>query len=148
MKNSQIERNENARNAIKDILFMYKTLIDYSGLFDDFGCEDGTFNPYLFVNCSQQEYDIDEEEEKLLNEGSAIKLICKVYQAWGQHGYPESSSTTVDKIKDLLENGCVDHLPELKCILVESIENIQLAEKKFDGIYRKYVVGYFESLIR
>ena len=82
MKENQFEKNQSALNAIKDILFMYKTLVDYSGLFDDFGYEDGTFDPFVFVNCKQNEYGIDGDEQRLLNEGSAIKLICKVYQAW------------------------------------------------------------------
>lgn len=95
-----------------------------------------------------KKFNIDEEEQKLLNEGSAIKLICIVYGIWGQQGYPSAKSRTIDKIQELIVGKRVDHLPELKAVLNLSIENIQKGTLEYEYIYKKYVIGYFKSLIK
>ena len=33
-----------------ETFFLCRELIDYAGLFDDFGCEDGVFDPEYYIN--------------------------------------------------------------------------------------------------
>lgn len=54
MQDTSFENYLKAQSALKDILFMYKTLIDYSGLFDDLGIESGKFDPFTFIDCDQK----------------------------------------------------------------------------------------------
>ena len=72
-----------AERAIKDILFMYYTCVDYSGLFDDFGTEWGEFDPFEYIDFNHESLDGYSLDIKLLNEGSAIKIACEIFQTWG-----------------------------------------------------------------
>lgn len=54
MQDTSFENYLKAQSALKDIIFMYKTLIDYSGLFDDLGIESGEFDPFTFIDCDQK----------------------------------------------------------------------------------------------
>ncbi len=141
------EKYKKANEAIRDILFMYRELINYSGLFDDFGTEDGLFNPSIYVDCSTKELSIHEDDAKLLHEGSAIKLICSVFQAWGQEGYPERDCQSVIVAKNLLEKGRLKHIPELEGVLKISLVSYDKANEFSNEIYKKYVLGYFKKLI-
>lgn len=144
---SEIDKYEVAINAIKDILYMYKVLSDYSGLYDDFGTEDGQFEPSTFIDCNSADYGIDEEDVKLLHEGSAIKLICSVYQAWSQGGYPEIEPASVALAKSLLNEGKLHHIPDLERVLEIALTSINEAQPYFKVVYEKYVIGYLKSLI-
>ena len=147
MNDNEFSNFNHASEAIRDVLFMYKALIEYSGLYDDFGTEDGKFEPEIFVNCKASEYSIDEDDARLLHEGSAIKLICSVYQAWSQGGYPIQESLAAEKAKHILNEGKINHMPELEAILKIALYSCEDARPQFNLVFEKYVKGYFKSLI-
>src|SRR5947209_1414312 len=76
-----------AQRAIRDILFMYRFLAGYRGLYCDFGWEDGEFDPLAYIDTADHP-NLDPDDVRLLREGSAIKVLCYVLQAYGQGGYP------------------------------------------------------------
>lgn len=143
----KFEKYRLAQEAIRDILFMYKTLVDYSGLFEDFGAEDGLFDPAIYVDCGAENLGIDESDAKLLHEGSAIKLICAVFQAWGQGGYSSERDTYCTmKAKTLLAQGRLKHIPDLEHVLNTALMSYDEGKKLSNKIYKKYVLAYFEKL--
>jgi hypothetical protein len=105
------------------------------------------FDPAIYVDCSAEDLDVGESDAKLLHEGSAIKLICRVRQAWGQGGYsPERDTGWTTTAKTLLAHGRLKHIPELEAVLKIGLVSYDEANKLSQDIYRKYVLGYFERL--
>lgn len=147
MSDNEFDNFNKASEAIRDVLFMYKTLIEYSGLYDDFGSEDGKFEPEIFIDCKASDYCIGEDDARLLHEGSAIKLICSVFQAWSQGGYPVSYSQAAEKARNILENGSISHMPELETTLKVALSSCEDAQPHFKVVYEKYVKSYFKSLV-
>ena len=135
-----------AIDAIKDILYMYRELIGYNGLFDDFGVEDGVFDPTTYIDISPQDVELGDDDIKLLHEGSAIKIICSVLQAWCQGGYPDTVTQYLQDIKKLLGDGRLRHLPELESLLSTAFKSDEDAWDASRPIYEKYVKGYFKTL--
>lgn len=140
------EKFVKANEAIKDILFMYRELVNYSDLFDDFGIEDGSFEPSIYVDCNAEELGINQDDVKLLHEGAAIKLICSVFQAWGQGDYPNSEPHSVMIAKKLLEKERLKHIPELEHVLKTVLISSDKARESSKEIYKNYVLGYFKKL--
>ena len=128
---------------------MYRELVFQSGLYDDFGFEDGQFDPVEFVDIEGECIGMDSDDVVLLHEGAFIKIICNVLQAWSQGGFPQTVTSTIYKYKELLLSERLDHIPELKLFLAKSLNSID-EESAWDGadaIYQKYVVGYFKKLL-
>lgn len=149
-KLSEVEKHEkylNAEDAIRDILYMYYVCLEYNCLFDDFGTEDGKFDPYIFIDCTVNEvgYDID---YKILHEGSAIKLACKVLQAWGQGGYTGIDSKGLEDIKALVKTNRMAHITELKEFIELALVSYERAQEKANEVFTKFVVGYFRELTK
>jgi len=134
-----------AERAIKDILFMYYTCVDYSGLFDDFGTEWGEFDPFEYIDFNHESLDGYSLDIKLLNEGSAIKIACEIFQTWGQGDI--QSSHMLD-VKKLVSSERLNHLPELKIFLKLALESCSEGKKKSGKIYQKYIVGFFSDLAK
>ncbi len=134
-----------AENAIRDILYMYYVCVDYNGLFDDFGTEDGDFDPFYFIDCSVDKVGY-ELNYKLLHEGSAIKISCQIMQAWGQGGYTGIKSKGLERIKSLVKSERVDHIPELKAFIELALISQEKAEEKSKEIYDKYVLGRYRAI--
>ena len=134
-----------AENAIRDILYMYYVCVDYDGLFDDFGTEDGKFDPFYFIDCSVDEVGY-ELNFNLLHEGSAIKISCQILQAWGQGGYKGIESKGLESVKSLVKSSRIDHIPELKAFIKLALVSQVMAQEKSQVIYDKYVLGRYRAL--
>ena len=130
-----------AEDAVKDILYMYKTCTEYFGLFDDFGWEDGKFDPFFYVDCPADLAGGEDCELQLLHEGSAIKIACGILQSFGQGGdhYP-------GKAKELIKQNRLSHLPELEEFIKGILESDEKSLSKSPYIYEKYILGYFKRL--
>ena len=142
-----MELYEKALSALRDIMYTYKVMIDYSGFFDDFGSEDGKFDPEEFIDCDPLVLSIDEDEAKLLHEGCAIRIISGVLQDWGQGGHPERECYWVLMAKRVLEKKRLDHIPELREAMELSIESEKRFRDREKALFLKYVIGYFKRLI-
>ena len=125
---------------------MYKELINYSGLFDDFGTEDWQFDPAVYIDYKDVTACFSEVDLSLLYEGSAIKIICGVLQCWGQGGYPEKESYYTVMANELLAKNRLDHIPELRESLRVCLESESQFNKFRESIYENYVIGYLKTL--
>ncbi len=147
-----MEFNENnyetANELIKSILFMYVDLMKTGEIANDI--EYGTFNELEYVNStldkSLDDYDIDID---LINIGSAIKILCIIYEQRDQYENIEEAydSEYFTEIKKALVEGKFKHLPDIE----NFIELLFKTDKGFDEalkpIVDKYVAGYFERLL-
>ncbi|QBY05989.1 hypothetical protein E2K93_17175 [Thalassotalea sp. HSM 43] len=145
--NEKLRRFLKTEEALKDILYMYYTCFDYSSLFTDMGTEDGNFDPYYFIDCGECEtgYPIDYE---LLHHGSAIKISCRILQAWEQGGYKGYNSDGLTAEKELISNGRMDHIPELREYILASLNSHDEGLSQGAAIYKKYVLGFFQGLTK
>ncbi|WP_444930361.1 hypothetical protein ACJJIF_00795 [Microbulbifer sp. SSSA002] len=132
-------------SAIKDILYMYYTCVDYSGLFDDFGTEWEEFDPLEYIDFNHDSLGGYSLDIKLLNEGSAIKLACKILQTWGQGNI---HSDYMQSVRDLVKSERIDHMPELKTFIKLALHSYPEGNEKSVDIYQKYIVGYFHELTK
>lgn len=136
-----------AQDVVRDVLFMYRELVGWHGLYDDFGREDGKFEPLEWIDLTAQQVDIDGEDLRLIHEGCALKLICHMLQSWGQGDYPNTETPYIRRIKDAVAAGRADHLPELKAVLQDAFISDAVVWRKSDNLYERYVVGYFHRLL-
>ena len=142
----EMKDHDEAISAVKDVMYMYTTLVNYSGFFDDFGTEDGKFDPFYYIDCAASNLGIQEEEAKLLHEGSAIKIICGVLLSWGQGNHPEEKTYYVDMFEKLMAARRLEHIPELRDAIELSIKSDSDFWVISGQLYKKYVLGYFRSL--
>jgi len=136
-----------AENALKDILYMYYTCVDYRTLYSDMGTEDGKFDPFYFIDCAEAQTGYETDFD-LLHQGSAIKIACRIIECWEQGGYEGFESNRLKIEKELVASGRMDHLPELKKYIFDSLHSYSLAIEGSGAIYSKYVEGFFVKLIQ
>ena len=61
--------------------------------------EDGSFLSDIFIDCSAEEYDLEERDAQFLREASAIKLICRLNQNLSENGSLTESSKLLSQQK-------------------------------------------------
>ncbi|MDU0353647.1 hypothetical protein RS130_06620 [Paraglaciecola aquimarina] len=143
----RFERYQSAMEAIKDALFMYKTLLDYQYFFDDLSFEDGNFSPDIFIDCSAEEYSLEESDAQFLREASATKLICRLNQNLSENGSLIKSSKFVMLAKSILvENRC-HYVPELGQIIRNIIDSQEYGEAIPEGSFKTYVIERFRDYL-
>ena len=147
--NTEYDKKERdkAIAAVKDVLYMYTVLLNYSGFFDDFGTEDGKFNPYDYIDCNAKTLGIEEDEASLLHEGSAIKIICGILFSWGQGNHPEEETYYVKMYNQLILENRMEHIPKLRDAIQLCIESDDKFWVVSNKLYQNYVVGYFKKLL-
>lgn len=95
---------QEAEQAIRDILFLYRELTDYLGIVGDH--DTGTFQPWKFVDCSVDDGYGGDEAEKLLHEGAAVALLSEMIDWWTQ-----GSGSNIETYRAAIEQRRFDHLP-------------------------------------
>lgn len=147
LKEINEENYVEAINAISDIMYMYYDLINS---YEGFGhnIETGNFDPIFYVDS----YLFEKERTSLgidvsiLHEGSAVAILCKLYDFWDEHDeIPEDNFAF--KVKKILSEKRLDHLP----LAEKAVELAFADEEKFREtlreVYEKYVVDFFRKLI-
>jgi hypothetical protein len=154
MDEEHFQRHLKAEDALRDILFMYRECLNYKCLYDDFGTEDGKFDPFFFIDCSEKDAGyMHESDLKLLHEGSAIKLASHALQSMGQGGYPENSYPQIERVRKLFSSKRMAHLPEFERFFelylhptgetwMEELDKISME------LYNQFIYEYFQSLLR
>ena len=141
------QRYLQAQDAIRDILYMYKTCVEYKCLFEDFGLEDGKFDPFVFVDCDPEMVGGDSSDAKLLREGSTIKIVCTILQAWGQGSYPETDTVFTKDAKKLVKSGRLEKYQSQKTFIELSLASYEDTVEKSAEVYSMQVVGYFQRML-
>lgn len=138
-----------ALEAVRDILLMY---VDMAESYQGFGhAVDAAirFDPLRFVDAEvgEQGYLVDLE---LLRAGSAIAVLCYLYDAWAEEQSIAGPHT--ERYQRALTLGKLRHVPDIEAVAVEALrrDKMSLNDSWFADavapIYRKYVLGYFRRL--
>ena len=136
-----------AQDAMRDILYMYKTCLEYKCLFEDFGVEDGKFDPFVFVDCDSEMVGGDNSDAMLLREGSTIKIVCAILQAWGQGSYPKTDTMFIKEVNKLLESGRLEKYGDQKKFIELALISYDETVEKSAEVYNTQIVGYFEEML-
>ena len=139
---------ELAEKVIKDILYMYVDILDSKEITHDIYY--GSFDALEHVDSKTinlEGYDID---ISLINEGSAIKILCIMFEHYDQFETLEEvyNSEYFLEIKELIQSGKLDHIPKLKKVieLAYTVDEFGLSNLLID-VYQEYVVGYFKRIL-
>ena len=143
------ENYEEANQAIRDILFLFKELADgYHGFGHaaDYGLR---FDPLKFVDAELGPRfgwgDLD-----LLRSGSAVAMLCYVYDWWLEESGLNGEHTA--GIREALESGRLGRFPDIEAVLREAFRRNEIPiddpwfEEAVVPVYRNHVLAYFRRL--
>lgn len=140
---------KHAREAIKDILFMYVDLIQSYGGFGH-NIATGRFRAIELIDVGlyeERDYDSFKVDISLLQAGSAISLLCKLSDAWDENGSWNVGTLPFVDTKRAYEAGRFDHLPEIhKAFSLGFGSNEEAFRNQLAKVYRQHVCGYFSNL--
>jgi hypothetical protein len=135
------ETAKRAQDAIRDILYLYRELVAYGGVVGDHTI--GSFDPWEFVRAAAYGGWAIDEDLKLLHEGSAVALLCDLLDEMEQRG----SEMEMDRFRQGLEAGLLDHLPLAKEALRAGLKGPDAVREAAGPVYREYVLGYLSTLV-
>ncbi|WP_415831191.1 hypothetical protein [Deinococcus frigens] len=114
---------EEARQALRDILFLYVDLAEGYGGFGH-GVDTGTFDPFRFIDA-----DVDVAPEyaspvdlDLLRQGSAVAILCSLYNMWSEFDDVNSTSTWSERLHTAIAQARFEYCPDIAQLLVETFE--------------------------
>ena len=137
-----------ANAAIRDILYMYVDMVEsYKG----FGHNilTGTFSPLDFVDAPIFEppgvnFGID---IALLQNGSAIALLCELFNIWDETGSWKRNSLPLYQIRKANEERRFSHLQEIQEAFDLGFGDDEAAFlDQLQVVYKEYVCSYFKYL--
>jgi len=140
---------EVANNATRDILFMYRDMIECYGGFGG-TIDTGSFDALAFLDFSVHErpgttLGIDVE---LVQQGSAVAILLKIHDAWCKgDGEILPRSTFTDQVREALDRGRFDHLGVARAALDAGLKSLELFLSRLPAVYDAYVLGYFRRLL-
>jgi hypothetical protein len=143
------DNHEEAADALRDILMMY---VDMAAGYAGFGHASD-----VYVRFDRLKF-VDAEDDgkaayvdlKLLRAGSAVAIMCFFYDLWCEDQH--LSGPHVRRYEEALEQGRLRSFPDIEQVLREAISRRYIPfeddwfEEAVSPIYRKHVLGYFQSL--
>ncbi|MFC4455270.1 hypothetical protein [Deinococcus sonorensis] len=152
MDKSTAELNSDARQALRDILFLYADLAgSYGGV--GHGADTGTFDPHQFLDVDLEQCpDLDRTLDlALLRQGSAIALLCGVYDLWNEAEDVRLDDPWVDRLRAALAQGSFRCCPDIEHVILETFESHfryddPWLHQQAQPLYERYVRAYFARL--
>ncbi len=145
---------EIGNKAMANVLLLYYHLLDEGGITNDqtIYLNQNEFDGFNFLATEVREKGNEglDLNEALINEGAIIYLLCELNDIISEHDQDYRIQPLTQKICAALEVHQKDPIPEvgslLKEILVaESDFHFTLYNKILQGIYKKYVHGFFAA---
>ncbi len=141
---------EEATDATRDILMMYWDMAYSTSGFAHLNNVYVRFDPLKFIDAvgdgTTGGFDV-----KLLNEGSAVAILCAFYDVWEEE-QSLSNNPQTKHYEDALLAGRLRRFPDIEEVIRSAIERdvMPIDDCWFDDtvtpIYRKYVTGLFARL--
>jgi hypothetical protein len=128
-----------AQDAIRDILYLYRDLVQYGGLVGDHDL--GAFEPWEFLQATVHGGWATDDDMKLLHEGSAVAVICDLMDEIDQRG------RDIKRFRHALEAGWFDELPAAREAVRAGLTDTGELQEAFKPVYRDYVLGYLSTLV-
>lgn len=144
---------EEAGDAIRDILMMYVDLADGTAGFGHNADVYVRFDPFKFVDAEAKEDGYYYVDLELLRAGSAVAILCALYNVWTEEQKLEGHPLT-ERFQAAIGAGRLSRFPDIEGVIIEAIRrNCALIEDQWMDdavrpIYRKYVIGYFARLAK
>jgi hypothetical protein len=145
--------SEEAGDAIRDILMMYVDLAEATAGFGHNADVYVRFDPIKFVDAEVEEDGYYHVDLELLRSGSAIAILCALYNAWTEEQKLEGHPLT-KRFKAAVDAGRFCRFPDIEGVILEAIRRDcapiedQWLDDAVRPIYQKYVIGYFARLAR
>lgn len=140
--------------AMAQVLLLYYHLLDEGGISNDqtVYLDPAHFNGFDFLGSKVVEgaYESLDLDERLINEGAVIYLLCDLNDTLAEYDEDFKSHPSYKKIVASLTPYKCAPIPELE----ELLEQMAVSEEEFDystynqilqGIYTKYVRGFFKG---
>jgi hypothetical protein len=137
---SDASTSQQAREAIRDILYLYRELTFYEGIQGDH--DTGSFDPWTFLQGTAYGGWVTEDDLKLLHEGSAVALVCDLIDEI------EQRAGDTERYSSELRAGAFDDHPPAKAAVLAGVESGRDALlSAVAPVYQKYVQTYFANLV-
>jgi len=143
------ENYKDASEAIRDVLMMYVDMAEATSGFGHSCDVYVRFDRLKFLDA-QDDGEAVYVDLDLLRAGSAIAVLGFLYDLWSEEHRLSGSHTA--RYEQAIRDGRLSSFPDIEVVVREAISRdyILLADNWFDEavapIYRKYVLGYFQSL--
>lgn len=146
------ENYQIANDAVRDILFMYRDLIEsYAGF--GHGIDTGTFDAVEFLKIDVREQpgsnlDLDIE---LIRTGAAISILCGLLDSWDEGVAPSDWMGTTGLIGRSyieLSNGRFAFDDLIENAVRSAFDDEQRFLATLRPVYEKHVIGYFKELVK
>ncbi|GGO29852.1 hypothetical protein [Deinococcus humi] len=144
------ENSDEARQALRDILFLYVDLAEsYNGF--GHGMDRGTFDPFRFLDAEAEEPANPPVNLTLLRQGSAVALLCGLYDLWNEAEDVNIDHPWVERLRSALAQWRFAACPDIAQVMVETFERYSRFDDPWLGeqvqpLYEKYVAAYFIRL--
>ena len=132
-----------AKDALKDILFMYYDMSTYNGFGHNVEC--GAFNPYWFLKVKiVQNGFVSENEATAIEQGASIKILN-----WVNDYLDDNSLNNIEVNSSpwyhLINHGKLSHLPEAESALKAAHTDYDLFQSELKLVYKTYVLGFINA---
>ena len=139
-----------AQQAMRDILFMYFDLAEsYRGF--GHGIDTGTFDAFKYLEVEAEPLRGFTVDIDLLWQGSAIALLCGLYDHWVEHEDVSHASPWLNRLRRFVSDGRFLHCEDVGTLIAEAFErnpglHDPFLDQRSQLIYQKYVAGSFARL--
>lgn len=138
---------QETERARRDLLCLYRSLCDRGRLYEDFGHEHGEFDPLRFIDLAD-DAGFDADATRLLREGSAVAVLCRLLEEASQGGYPRHRSAFIERVAEALALGRFAGDRCLEDAVRTGLASPEALFQDAGALFRRYVLGYFEDLVR
>lgn len=143
---------QEAQDAIRDILMTYVDLADSTEGFGHNADVYIRFDPLKYVDAEVEDARTHYVDLELLRSGSAVALLCALYDMWIEEHALDGLPLTV-RIQAAILQGRLSRYPDIESVITQvirrncgPIEDFWI-ETAVAPIYRKYVLGFFARLV-
>jgi len=134
-----------ANDATRDILFMYRDLIEsYRGF--GHGIDTGSFDAFATVTCHVEDSALELDQD-LLRVGGVVALLCHLSDSWDETDLPPSGPW-MKRVCSSLDSLVFHEHEDLRDAVRAGLEDEAQFRSMLPAIYDRHVVGYFRRLSR
>ncbi len=91
--------HQDTEHARRDLLCLYRSLCDRGRRYEDFGHGHGEFEPLRFIDLAD-DAGLGADATRLLREGSAVAVLCRLPQEASQGGDPQHRSAFIERVEE------------------------------------------------
>lgn len=142
-----------ANDAIRSILFMYVDLIEsYNGFghnIDTGNITPATYLELIDAPVIEREGYILGVNTELMQQGSAIALLCMLSDAWDEHETWDTGWDILNLTKNALIDKRFQHMPAIeKAFKLGFSSSENKFREQLKHVYNNHVINYFKDILQ